>query len=130
MDVSVLNNKSDSELLDLATSLGVNDNFLVDRDHMIRALRTFPNNSNCKGYVDVVQPEDIVAFRTDQYAVKSAKVIRKSTRDHKLMLETVYGRRYTVSYDDIIWVNTNGYWPKWVYLLMKENENAEADNAE
>ncbi len=130
MDVSVLNKMSDQELTELATSFNVNQDFMVDRDHMVRALRTFPNNANCQRYVDVAQPEDIVAFRTSQYVVKSAKVIRKSTKDEKLMLETVYGRRYVVDYSDVLWVNTNGYWPKWIYNLMKENENAEADHAE
>lgn len=130
MEISVLDKMSDQQLKDLASSLKVKESFMVDRDHMIRALRTYPNNANCLNYVDVTQPEDIVAFRTDQYAVKSAKVIRKSTKDEKLMLETVYGRRYVVDFSDVLWVNTNGYWPKWIYNLMKENENAEADNAE
>ena len=129
MNVSVLNGMTDSELTDLASSLGVNDEYMVDRDHMIHALRTFPNDSRGKNYVDIIQPEDIVAFRTDQYTVKSAKVIRKSTHDRKLMLETSYGRQFVIDFDDVIWVNTNGYWPKWIYQLMKENENAEASNA-
>ena len=130
MDVSVLEQMDDSQLTDLATRFNVKSDFMVDRDKIIYALRTFPNTDKCHDYVDVVQPEDIVAFRTSNYTVKSAKVIRRSTTDKKLMLETSYGRQFVIDFDDVIWVNTNGYWPKWVYKLMKENENAEANNAE
>ena len=129
MDVSVLATKSDDELISLANECGVKSDYMIDRDHIIYALRTFPNNY-CPDYVDIVQPEDIVAFRTDSYTVKSAKVVRRSTHDRKLLLETSYGRQFIIDFDDVIWVNTNGYWPKWVYKLMKENENAEANNAE
>lgn len=130
MDVSVLEQMDDAQLVDLATKFNVKPDFMTSRDKIVYALRTFPNTDKCHDYVDVVQPEDIVAFRTSSYTVKSAKVIRRSTADKKLMLETSYGRQFVIDFDDVIWVNTNGYWPKWVYKLMKENENAEADNAE
>lgn len=129
MDVSVLNDMSVDDLTKLATECNVKPGFMVDKEHMVYALRTFPNNV-CLDYVDIVQPEDIVAFRTSNYLVKSAKVVRRSTHDRKLLLETSYGRQFVISFDDVIWVNTNGYWPKWIYKLMKENENAEANHSE
>ena len=125
MVVSKLMGLDDSGLQALALSKGVSyDEY--DRDFVINALATFPENDNVDKYVDSVQIGDIVAFRTSEYKVKSAKVVRRSTSDHKLMLETKYGRQFFIDFNDIVWVNTNGYWPKWVYNLMKENENAEA----
>ena len=104
MVVSKLMGLEDSDLQALALSKGISyDEY--DRDFVINALAT---------------------FRTSEYKVKSAKVVRRSTSDHKLMLETKYGRQFFIDFNDIVWVNTNGYWPKWVYNLMKENENAEA----
>lgn len=125
MVVSKLMGLEDSDLQALALSKGISyDEY--DRDFVINALATFPENDNVDKYVDSVQIGDIVAFRTSEYKVKSAKVVRRSTSDHKLMLETKYGRQFFIDFNDIVWVNTNGYWPKWVYNLMKENENAEA----
>ena len=43
------------------------------------------------------------------------------------MLETKYGKQFFIDFEDVMWVNSNGYWPKWIYNLMKENENAEAE---
>lgn len=70
-------------------------------------------------YIEEVEIGTLVAFRLSSGKVKSAKVIRKSTKNRKLKLETDYGAVYIVSYEDIVWVRTGKRWPKGVYKLLK-----------
>ena len=70
-------------------------------------------------YVENVEIGALVAFRLSSGKVKSAKVVRKSTKNRKLKLETDYGAVYVVSFEDIIWVRTGKRWPKGVYRLLK-----------
>lgn len=70
-------------------------------------------------YIENIDIGTIVAFRLSSGKVKSAKVVRKSTKNRKLKLETDYGAEYIVSYDDIVWVRTGKRWPKGVYKLLK-----------
>lgn len=70
-------------------------------------------------YIENVEIGTLVAFRLSNGKVKSAKVTRKSTKNRKLKLETNYGAKYIVSYDDIVWVRTGKRWPRGVYKLLK-----------
>lgn len=70
-------------------------------------------------YIEGAQIGTIVAFRLANGKVKSAKVVKKSTKNRRFMLETEYGAQYIVSYDDIIWVRTTKRWPLGVYKLLK-----------
>lgn len=70
-------------------------------------------------YIENVEIGTLVAFRLSNGKVKSAKVIRKSTKNRKLKLKTDYGAEYIVSYDDIVWVRTGKRWPRGVYKLLK-----------
>ena len=76
-------------------------------------------------YIESVKIGTIVAFRTMDGKVKSAKVTKKSTKNRKLKLETNYGAVYIVSFDDIIWVRTGKRWPRGVYNLLKGITNEE-----
>lgn len=80
-------------------------------------------------YIEKIEIGALVAFKLMNGKVKSAKVIRKSTKNRKLKLETDYGAVYIVSYEDIIWVRTGKRWPKGVYRLLKGLVDAnEKDN--
>ena len=70
-------------------------------------------------YVENIEIGTLVAFRLSNGKVKSAKVMRKSTKNRKLKLETDYGAEYIISYEDVIWVRTGKRWPKGVYRLLK-----------
>ena len=70
-------------------------------------------------YIENISIGTIVAFRLPNGRVKSAKVMKKSTKNRKLKLETDYGAEYIVSYEDIIWVRTGKRWPRGVYKLLK-----------
>lgn len=70
-------------------------------------------------YIESAQVGTLVAFRLANGKVKSAKIIKRSTKNRRFMLETEYGAQYVVSYDDIVWVRTTKRWPLGVYKLLK-----------
>ena len=70
-------------------------------------------------YIESAEIGTTVAFRLANGKVKSARIIKKSTKNRRFMLETSYGAQYIVSYDDIVWVRTGKRWPRGVYRLLK-----------
>lgn len=82
-------------------------------------------------YIENIEVGTLVAFRLSNGKVKSAKVIRKSTKNRKLKLETEYGAEYIVSFEDIVWVRTGKRWPRGVYKLLKGlgDNNGEGQNS-
>lgn len=70
-------------------------------------------------YIESAEVGVLVAFRLPNGKVKSAKIIKKSTKNRRLKLETDYGAQYIVSFDDVIWVRTGKRWPRGVYKLLK-----------
>lgn len=81
--------------------------------------------SKRKAYVENIAIGTIVAFRTQNGKVKSAKVINKSSKYRKLKLETKYGAKYIVGYEDVIWVKTGKRFPRGVYNLLKGIETSD-----
>lgn len=91
------------------------ENVLTDAEREVRK----------KAYIENVKIGTLVAFKSITGKVKSAKVVKRSTKNRKLKVETKYGAEFVISYDDVIWVRTNKRWPKGVYQLLKgvtENE--------
>lgn len=121
MRVEELESKSDAELVDMLRESGVSCDDVTSRDELIEVLRTVPEDDSTRDYVEDAEVGMLVAFRTERQRVKSAKIVRKSTAERKLLLETRYGMRFVVDYSDVIWVNTTGRWPRWVFELMKGN---------
>ena len=70
-------------------------------------------------YIEGAVVGTVVAFRLPNGKVKSAKIIKKSTKRRQFMLETDYGAQYITPYEDIIWVRTGKRWPRGVYKLLK-----------
>ena len=81
--------------------------------------------SKRKAYVENIAIGTIVAFRTQDGKVKSAKVINKSSKYRRLKLETKYGAIYVIKYEDVIWVKTGKRFPRGVYNLLKGIETIE-----
>ena len=78
-------------------------------------------------YIESAQVGTLMAFRLPNGKVKSAKVVKKSTKSRRFMLETEYGAQYIVDYGDIVWVRTTKRWPRGVYKLLKGmSENGQA----
>lgn len=70
-------------------------------------------------YIEGAEIGTLVAFRLPNGKVKSAKIVKKSTKGRRFKLETDYGAQYIVSFDDIVWVRTGKRWPRGVYKLLK-----------
>ena len=119
MRVEELKSKSTEELLVMVNDAGLAYARSYTRDDLIEILKTLPEDDDTKSYIDEADVGMLVAFRTDKMKVKSAKIVKKSTKDQKLLLETKYGAQFLVDYNDIVWVNTTGRWPRWVFKLMK-----------
>lgn len=119
MRVEELESKSTEELLAMVNKAGLAYSRSYTRDDLIELLKTMPEDDSTKAYVEEAEVGMLVAFRTDKMKVKSAKVVKKSTKDQKMLLETKYGAKYVVDFSDIVWVNTTGRWPRWVFRLMK-----------
>ncbi len=82
-------------------------------------------------YIEGANIGTLVAFKSDTGKVKSAMIVKRSTKNRKFKLETRYGAQFIVSFDDIVWVRTNKRWPKGVYQLLKGiDEMGVNDNAE
>jgi hypothetical protein len=81
------------------------------------------NEHNCEAkemYISKIQKGTIIAFYVDENEkVKSAKVIRKSSKDRMLKCVTNYGKEYLVKYSSVVWVKTGSRWPRGVYNLLK-----------
>lgn len=70
-------------------------------------------------YIENAEVGTLVAFRLSSGKVKSAKIIKKSSKKRMLKVETEYGAQFIVYYDDVIWVRTGARWPRGVYNLLK-----------
>lgn len=125
MKAEELKELSDQQLLDIAYDLNASIPEFATRKEIVKILSTYPEPGNDDGlaYLENADVGDLVAFRTEDYKVKSAKIVKKSSGDEKLMLETKYGAQFLVGYEDIVWVNTTGRWPKWVFNLLKGNSD-------
>ena len=127
MKKSEIDSMSWGEKLDIVDKLDIysDDSHPVDVDDV---LRTVPSDGSCK-YLDDLLPGTIVAFRKPDLSVKSAKVLRKSTKDKKLMVQMKFGTNKIINFSDVIWVKTTERWPKWVFNLLKgiEDESIKAE---
>lgn len=70
-------------------------------------------------YIEGATKGTLVAFRLPNGKVKSAMVVKKSTQNRKLMVETSYGAQHVIRYDDVVWVRFGKRWPRGVYTLLK-----------
>lgn len=83
-----------------------------------------------KAYTETATIGMLVAFKLPDGKVKSAKIVKKSTKNRKFMVETEYNQQYLVAFEDILWVRTGSRWPKGIYRLLKgQVNNGEAGKA-
>lgn len=77
-------------------------------------------------YVEQAKVGNFIAYRKEGSGkTKSAKVIRKSTTDRCYMVESKYGTRVIVSFDEVVWVRTGQHWP---LHLIREWKGGETGN--
>ena len=123
MKVEELESKSTEELLSIVNGAKLAYSRSYTREDLIEILKTLPEDDDTKSYIDEAEVGMLVAFRTDKMKVKSAKIVKNCSKDKNLLLETKYGSQFLVDYNDVVWVNTTGRWPRWVFKLMKGLED-------
>lgn len=97
-----------------------NDNANVDAEIETKEEKSVSINMEQKQkYLDNIQIGALVAFKVSETKAKSAKVIKKSTKSRKLMVETSYGATHVIPFEDVLWVRTGARWPKGVYNMLK-----------
>jgi hypothetical protein len=97
-----------------------NDNANVDVEIETKEEKSVNINMEQKQkYLDNIQIGALVAFKVSETKAKSAKVIKKSTKSRKLMVETSYGATHVIPFEDVLWVRTGARWPKGVYNMLK-----------
>lgn len=109
------------DLMKIATSLGVKGAWDMKKNDVIVAIiKANENVTKDKDYyIEHVQVSTLIAFRVSGKKAKSGKVIKKSTKNRRVMVETEYGAQFIVPFEDIIWVKTGKRWPKGVYKMLK-----------
>lgn len=70
-------------------------------------------------YVSSADPGTLVAFKSPEGKIISAKVVNRSMSRRKLKLVTAYGKEFVVDFDDVLWVRTGSRWPRGVYNALK-----------
>lgn len=126
------NNKTVSELRKLCKDKGIVGYSKEKKATLIRMLETHDEKS-CDDklkYIKGCKKGTIIAFLVDGKA-KSAKIIKKSSKERVLKCIASYGKEFIVSFDDVIWVKTGTRWPRGVYNQLKgicNNENEEKKN--
>lgn len=73
-------------------------------------------------YLQTVPTGTLVAFVVNNNKAKSAKIIARYPKEHKLEVETEYGLKMTIAFEDVLWVKTGQRWPKGIYRLLKGME--------
>lgn len=69
-------------------------------------------------YIERAEVGTIIACIIDG-KTRSAKIVKRSTKKRRFMVETAYGAQHIVPYENIIWVRTGNKWPRGVYRELK-----------
>lgn len=69
-------------------------------------------------YIERAEIGTIIACTIDG-KTKSAKIVKRSTKKRRFMVETAYGAQHIVPYENVIWVRTGNKWPRGVYRALK-----------
>lgn len=69
-------------------------------------------------YIERAEIGTIIACTIDG-KTKSAKIVKRSTKKRRFMVETAYGAQHIVPYENVIWVRTGNKWPRGVYRELK-----------
>lgn len=69
-------------------------------------------------YIERAEVGTIIACVIDG-KTRSAKIVKRSTKKRRFMVETAYGAQHIVPYESVIWVRTGNKWPRGVYRALK-----------
>jgi hypothetical protein len=77
-----------------------------------------------KQYVENAEAGTIIAFRDKKGRIRSGKITENNKEKENLVVELKSGRKFYITYLDVIWVTSddNKRWPKEVLKLLKESQ--------
>lgn len=70
-------------------------------------------------YIEDASVGTLIAFKLPNGKVKTAALVNRSKTKKLIKVVTAYGKEFIVPYDDVLWVRTNGKWPRYVYNMLK-----------
>ena len=71
-------------------------------------------------YIEKCEEGTLVAFRLPNGKVKTGKIAKRNKNNQKLKVGTEYGAIFVIDFKDVLWVKSNGRWPKGIYNLLKK----------
>lgn len=78
-------------------------------------------------YIEQAAIGTLLAFKLPSGKARSAAIVDRDKQLCTLVVETAYGARYVISYDDVLWVRTGKRWPAGVYAALTEGRASESD---
>lgn len=105
-------------------SVSIKDEVIEDKkDNVVENVsdnhKVYKVNNKDK-YIESIQIGVIVAFREPETnKLNTAKVIKKSTKNRKLKLQTQYGAEFIIPYESVVWVKTGTRFPRGIYNELK-----------
>lgn len=73
-----------------------------------------------ESYIEAAEVGTLVAFKAPKRkkGIDTAKIINRSSKRRVLKVENKQGEVSTITYEDVLWVNTNGRWPRHIYEML------------
>lgn len=71
-------------------------------------------------YIEECKEGTLIAFRLSNGKIKTGKITKRNKNNQKLKVETEYGAIFVLEFKDVLWVKSNGRWPKGIYNLLKK----------
>lgn len=127
--------KTMKELRDVAKNLNIQGRWDMSKQQIIDAIskveETSENDSSQKendvekkaSYVDKAEVGVLIAFNdVDAGRIRTAKLVKKSTKRRVVKAETEYGKSFIIPFENIIWVKTGARWPRGIYEELKRGK--------
>lgn len=113
----LLEKKNVDQLLEVAKGYNIVGRSRLKKTELIDKIIEVEKEINKKKYLDKVGTGTIIAFTLPTGKALSGMVIQIYTDQYEV--ETKNGRRFRIPHINVIWVKTNGRWPKSVYMALK-----------
>ena len=112
-----LESRSVEELLEIAKSFNLIGRSRMKKAVLIENIVSIEKERGRYKYIQNAKTGTIIAFKVTETKAFSGMVIQ--LYEDAFDVETKNGRRFNVPHDSVIWVKTNGRWPKAVYDALK-----------
>jgi len=127
MDKKLMEAEKLDKLILIAKEYAIANRCHMRKSILIEKILEADKLKNKQRYISNAKSADIIAFKLPNGRALSGMIIKLN--EESFYVETKNGRCFTVPHVDVIWVKTNGRWPRPVYLLLKGGtDNGSAGN--